>query len=62
MWDSGFSPLLITSLSEHRKHQFLIHSMLFFQQSPAQIEIDKHNANDDADIERVAEKLLYREK
>ena len=32
MWDSGFSPLLITYSNEHRKHQFLIHSMLFFQQ------------------------------
>ena len=31
MWDSGFLLLLITSSSEHRKHQFLIHSMLFFQ-------------------------------
>ena len=31
MWDSGFLPLLITFSSEHRKHQFFIHSMLFFQ-------------------------------
>ena len=62
MWDSGFLPVLITSSSEHRKHQFLIDSMLFFQQSPTLIEIDKHNANDDADTERVEEKLLYREK
>ena len=31
MWDSGFLPLLITSSSEHRKYQFLIHSILFFQ-------------------------------
>ena len=31
MWDSRFFPLLITSSSKHRKHQFLIHSMLFFQ-------------------------------
>ena len=36
--------------------------MLFFQQSPTWIEIDKHNANDDVDTERVEEKLLYREK
>ena len=36
--------------------------MLFSQQSPIWIEIDKHNANDDADTERVEEKLLYQEK
>ena len=54
-----FSPLIITSSSEHRKHQFLIHSMLFFQQSPTWIEIDTHSENDDADIKRVEEKLLY---
>ena len=36
--------------------------MLFSQQSPTWIEIDKHNANDDADTERVEEKLLYQEK
>ena len=53
MWDSGFSPLLIKSSSEYRKHQFLIYFMLFFQQSPTWVEIDKHNANDDADTERV---------
>ena len=29
--------------------------MLFFQQSPTWIEIDKHNANDDANTERVEE-------
>ena len=28
---SVFSPLIITSSSEHRKYQFLIHFMLFFQ-------------------------------
>ena len=59
MWDSGFLPLLITSSSEYRKHQFFIHTMLFFQQSLTWIEIDKHNANDDVDTERVEEKLLY---
>ena len=32
--------------------------MLFFQQSLTWIEIDKHNANDDTDTERVEEKLL----
>ena len=31
MWDLGLLPLLITSSSEHRKHQFFIHSMLIFQ-------------------------------
>ena len=31
----------------------------FFQQAPTWIEIDKYNANDDADTERVEEKLLY---
>ena len=62
MWDLGFLPLLITSSSEYRKQQFLIHSKLFFQQSPTWIGIDKHNANDDADTERVEEKLLYWEK
>ena len=62
MWDLGFLPLLITSSSEHRKYQFLIQSILFFQQSPTWIEIDRHNANDDADTERVEEKLLYQEK
>ena len=62
IWDSRFLPHLITSSSEHRKHQFLIHSMLSFQQSPTWIEIDNHNANDDANTERVEEKLLYQEK
>ena len=57
-----FLPLLITSSSEHRKYQFLIHSMLFFKQSHTWIKIDKHNANNDADTERIEEKLLYREK
>ena len=62
IWDSGFLSLLITiitSSSEHRKHQFLIHSMLFFKKSPTWIEIDKHNTNDDANTERVEGKLLY---
>ena len=36
--------------------------MLFFLQSPTRIEIDKHNANDDADTQRVEEKLLYWER
>ena len=31
MWDSGFLPLLIIPSSEHRKYQFFIHSVLFFQ-------------------------------
>ena len=62
MWDSGVLSLLITSSSEYRKHQFLIYSILFFQQSPTWIEIDNHNANDDVDTERVEEKLLYWEK
>ena len=57
----GFSPLIITPSTEHRKHQFLIHSMLFFQQSFTCLLI-KHNANDDAGTERVEEKLLYRER
>ena len=37
----GYSPIIITSSSEYKTHQFLIHSMLFFQQSPTWIEIDK---------------------
>ena len=32
MWDSRFSSLLITFSSEQIKHQFLIHSILLFQQ------------------------------
>ena len=38
----GFSPLIITSLSEHKKYQFLIHSMLFFQQKLYAKELKKH--------------------
>ena len=37
----GFSLLIITSSSEYIIHQFLIHFMLFFQQPPTWIEIDK---------------------
>ena len=34
----------------------------FFQQSPTWIEIDKHNASDNVDTERVEEKLLHKER
>ena len=47
--------------SGHIRSQFLFIPYYFSNNPPHEWKLLKHNANDDADTEKVEEKLLYRE-